>query len=72
MRLQAGDVLVLAGTTHHFEHAEGLLYHGLLSSVRLETALKNSVPSFQGCTVGGAEKDDDPTLVLLQCDLKED
>ncbi|MCU7885477.1 MAG: TrkA C-terminal domain-containing protein, partial [Candidatus Thiodiazotropha sp. (ex Lucinoma annulata)] len=33
-RLQAGDVLVLAGTTHHLEHAEGLLYYGLLSSVR--------------------------------------
>lgn len=28
-RLQAGDVLVLAGTAHHLEHAEGLLYYGL-------------------------------------------
>ncbi len=27
-RLQAGDVLVLAGTAHHLEHAEGLLLHG--------------------------------------------
>ncbi|MES9970130.1 MAG: monovalent cation:proton antiporter-2 (CPA2) family protein [Candidatus Thiodiazotropha sp.] len=28
-RLQAGDVLVLAGTAHHLEHAEGLLLYGL-------------------------------------------
>ncbi|PVV12402.1 MAG: potassium transporter [gamma proteobacterium symbiont of Ctena orbiculata] len=28
-RLQAGDVLVLAGTPHHLEHAEGLLLYGL-------------------------------------------
>jgi CPA2 family monovalent cation:H+ antiporter-2 len=27
-RLQAGDVLVLAGTPHHLEHAEGLLLYG--------------------------------------------
>ncbi|MEW8430049.1 MAG: potassium transporter, partial [gamma proteobacterium symbiont of Ctena orbiculata] len=27
-RLQAGDVLVLAGTAHHLEHAEGLLLYG--------------------------------------------
>ncbi|MEW8562285.1 MAG: monovalent cation:proton antiporter-2 (CPA2) family protein [Candidatus Thiodiazotropha sp.] len=27
-RLQAGDVLVLAGTAHHLEHAEGLLLFG--------------------------------------------
>ncbi|MEW8130736.1 MAG: monovalent cation:proton antiporter-2 (CPA2) family protein [Candidatus Thiodiazotropha endolucinida] len=28
-RLQGGDVLVLAGTAHHLEHAEGLLLYGL-------------------------------------------
>ncbi|MEW8523541.1 MAG: monovalent cation:proton antiporter-2 (CPA2) family protein [Candidatus Thiodiazotropha endolucinida] len=28
-RLQSGDVLVLAGTAHHLEHAEGLLLYGL-------------------------------------------
>jgi CPA2 family monovalent cation:H+ antiporter-2 len=28
-RLQTGDVLVLAGTAHHLEHAEGLLLYGL-------------------------------------------
>jgi CPA2 family monovalent cation:H+ antiporter-2 len=28
-RLQAGDVLVLAGSAHHLEHAEGLLLYGL-------------------------------------------
>ncbi|MEW8028962.1 MAG: monovalent cation:proton antiporter-2 (CPA2) family protein [Candidatus Thiodiazotropha sp.] len=28
-RLQAGDVLVLAGTAHNLEHAEGLLLYGL-------------------------------------------
>ena len=27
-RLQAGDVLVLAGTPQHLEHAEGLLLYG--------------------------------------------
>lgn len=27
-RLRAGDVLVLAGTAHHLEHAEGLLLYG--------------------------------------------